>query len=316
MKKWTDSSPRAFAPTLEMLIADEPISPTIEQAHKSPLPYGIGVYCEGNDGKLLAQNLYWVSERAAFARGRGVGPGWYVSMNPGIEFKLVLTKVQETEKSFIYGTQVGEGRIAAARVEVDGMKVAGGRYLLDLKPHKNKWLHGLVVSRRKVGEELVRESVPFCFKLAIMDDKTSTAPLTCSTSLIRLCVYQGVRENNELEYLDETISLPPAKTIHEQTALKQGKSLQLDRSKNSISSKDTRLFYTFVPDEADHLVNVHVREHFWLESRKIIDANGSLWKREKIIDVIDIECNERDQLKKRELSLAAIDRIEIKKVKK
>lgn len=119
---WDLASPRACKPSAELENAAYVVRGGPLHALHSPLPYGLGVYSVDSTGTRKALPLYYVSEKVARARGRGVKEGWYVVAVPGVEFELAVTAVQQNFPR-IQDEPLKDGYDTRARLIVDGMHV-------------------------------------------------------------------------------------------------------------------------------------------------------------------------------------------------
>eukprot|EP00171_Calliarthron_tuberculosum_P015030 IDg15030t1 len=317
MEEWNDSSPRAFAPTEAMLTADVPIAATSELAHSSALPYGLGVYTVEEGDNTMVQPLFWVSERVAESRGRGVTKGWYAVIKPGSKFKLALTKVQKSKQGSINGVTIGEDCEAGAEIYVDGISVfRDGGYAWQRTPCENLWVIGFDVKSRDSENEVCVDVLPFCFKRAAVGSVLSKEKENCGNSLIRLKVFQGFLSCDETASPSWSCEIPSSENVSEEVAIKHGRSLQAARSGETVPIKVDRCTYVIERDGSyDGIIDIHVRERFWLESRRIIDSDGNAWSPVKQTCVIDLVSDKSELSRKHDLSDVPENRKDHKKVK-
>lgn len=273
-RRWNSASPRAIAPGAALSRARHPESASAAHASASRLPYGLGVIVDGTPVPLVH-----VSETAAARRGPGVEPGWYVAAHPGSSFELALTRVHNRLRD----AKPAPGFGVVAELLVGGVSVAPGGYRVSCERTELRvrgFSEGL---RFKVDRNAGHDTVlPFVFKRAPTVDASEHADNAADNSgHIRLVVYSGLlRVATRSSVCTKPSRARGARAVHEKVALKHGRSIAVDAAKCRVDVVAPRaaLFVPLNGAVIEGSITIFLRERFWLESRRIIDAKGGPWR--------------------------------------
>jgi len=287
MVAW-DKKARAVVPCSFMEEATDPLLGTFKNSEISPLPYGVGVYIvDPKDGLERALPLYWVSPKAAHARG--VKSAWYVPADPNNTFKLKVSNVQTVngnDKTHIRKVPVEPGKKCGVEIFVDGMNVGGDRKYKMADPGKEREIRGFTVARNyDAGDYIGKKAVRAFRFLKAETVEQSIDNENDSTGKIELRQFCGLLRSSPLIAATESRAddLKESKPIDEKKAIKDGCSITVDRSGALIeepSSRDTQYIQrSRSGGEEIGCVTLFVREKRWLETHRIIDCDGNPYRK-------------------------------------
>lgn len=274
--QWDKISSRACKESIALSKNEHPVLGTAHHAMASPMPYGLGVCAVVDDSKKVPLPLYYVSEKAASTRGKGVPPGWYVVATPGTTFELRLSAIQPKFPE-INGKSLPPSHGTSATVFVDGLQVRTARANksfneLIIPGFVESWLH---FEGETVGEDHVRQ---FVFqKTPTVEEGVAKTEDAYGCILVQISsgplqrvslpstVYEDVDLHNDLE------------KVGEKEAAKLGKSVKVSRNGRRTTTTYNMLNTTIRNPRVESTLAIFLREKFWLESRRIIDAHGKPW---------------------------------------
>lgn len=277
-----DGSARAVMPTSALLEAKETKLGLKEHAIASPLPYGVGVYVAEPTGDERLLPMYYVSEHVTKLRGRGVKAGWYVIPEVGKPFTLHVTKVNDDKP-------IQPGHVSVVEIHVDGANIFGCKNEnFRAETGTDEIFMGFTESSEYTeGEGFGTEKVrPFKFLKPILD---APKPLSASgpggggdvgntegAGIVQLRIFRGKPVSSKLAVQNESFDVKEVGAVNEKAAVKEGCSVRVDRAGAAVERPVVRMSETIVHDNKPvGVINVFLREKFWMESRSIIDANGN-----------------------------------------
>lgn len=285
-----DDLPRAVVPSAELFEAVQPKLCSSIHAKETPHPYGIAVHIKHKEtGIKHAQPMYFVSEYVAQARGRGVRAGWYLVVQPGTKFSLLLSRVIGG------GAPVSEGTIhTAVQVFVDGVNVEGpGGQIIFPGVRDERRLYGFVKSYS--DDEGTAEVRQFQFQRSEMSESSTVGiedgpEETVNANCIQLRMYTGPLMRCTVPSTTKYDILSKKSCVSEKIALKKGLGISVARDGKVVRTRASQSLGHYVQFDGslDAIINVYFRERFWLESRSIIDSDGNAWTPRKIAEVIHL----------------------------
>lgn len=279
-----DGTPRATVPSPKMVSSPDVVSASTETAEHSPFPFGLGICSAPQDSSPPSPlPLFYVSPAASAARSEkahvqnaaGVRSGWYALARPNETFNVRISLVNDTRA----GTPKED--YACTELYVDGMSTNSHKVFCYCSPRRERVQDGF--NERDVKGEgfgYQRYVRPFVFRSAAAD-APAAAPTSRDNSedvgTICLDVYVGeaVRRDRSQSKNTRQYEALPSGNVSEKAAAKEGRSLRA--STHGLISKMSSLS-TWTTNSKRLVeaagVEIFVREHSWLRSRRIIDDAG------------------------------------------
>jgi len=296
LPEW-DGSPRAVVPSQSMLESTVPILATQQHAEDSPNEYGLAVFVMddlGIGGKFppIRRQLpmYYVSPPLAESRGRGLLPGWYVVPEVGKNFRIHTTHLSRGVSPSSYSYSWTENTNSALKIRVDGAEIRTGFSFVS--PGSNGAFMGFTQSAKftqgsVVGSQTIRE-FKFASVKPVVKGNSNIMPANPQNTAgcIELQIFYGEMDDSSDAKLHAREDTAVEATTHsstnvsEKAAIKSGCSVKTARDGAAKQVPMRRVRGKFIIDSAQEskIITVYLREHYWLESRRIIDTDGNPWK--------------------------------------
>ena len=293
--KWKDGSSRAVYPTPTLACADVPLLGSRDLVSLSPYPFGLGLYVRNEDGVEVAQDMIYVSKKVAQARGRGVQPGWYVKAEPGVEFALRLThvQVQDGGRGHVNLKPISPRFGACAEVHMDGANILGGRAAYQVFPAGAELpICGFMETETFAAGQMRGTTTLRKFRFKKIqthenDDETNDND-DREMGSIKLKIYSGKLVTNLFQPCHRSEATINEGSVKEKSAVKLGRSLQVDKSGDRIQDSIVRTKFSVERQFMNGEVHIFMRQKYWLESRSIIDKNGNPFEPSIDKKVIDL----------------------------
>jgi hypothetical protein len=239
---------------------------------------------DGLDSVLRPLPLFYVSPVVAAERAGScppITPGWYLTAHPGQNFEV---RVSPTAGAASVEQTCPTADTIIASVHVDGVDSNPGGYafrkaVLACEARFRGFTES--VSRSPQGGLCVLRR--FAFRKADLIEGPSKgsgqvfSAASDFSGTIRLTLESaqtsGLRTSSE----ERQYGAKKADPVNEREALKKGNSLGVDRMGKKITVSSSSFHYA-VRDRkniSEAGIVVHVRERFWMESRRLVDATGS-----------------------------------------
>lgn len=282
-RDWNRRDGRAFAASSEMRRGLDVVPATPKLAAAEGAVMGVGVSRVGG----VAMPLLWVSGAVAADRGSGVKEGWYVVAEPGMGFE-VSVMMYDSHGAFASAGRVGRNAVMA-NLLVDGQLVDESWQAFDWdQADHERVCYGFVAEEEQGADGTVVSENLFRFRKAeLVDEKEMSVAGGAAgdedkldAASIKLLVEAAHRTRLvavDASKAGKAATIVDAKPIWEKDAAKGGQSLSVERSGAVKQTKFALTQYSYsgyTPQE--HLETViHVRERFWMRSRRLIDDAGA-----------------------------------------
>lgn len=269
---------RAVEPSAGLKRARYPILATEDTNSVSPLPLGIAIRILEDGKHPRALPMYFVSERASLSRK--IPSGWYIAGEIGQHFDLVVSNVHRKGKEHFWGTKLEDKNVIAhAEVMIDGENPTG-RFFSPISGYSNVCT-GFVVQRT---DDLETER-PFRFSEALVGEDEETEA-TEDMGCIELRISRGFLDDDpdvvEAES-DNKRELKSTSAVSAKSAAMRGITVRVAADKAGERLKPSQAREPVVCTTAELLstIKVHIRQKAWLQSKNIIDIDGSAWRPSK-----------------------------------
>lgn len=281
MDCYWDGKPRATVPTAAMMNSPDVLSPNAETAEQSLFPLGLGIYSKPQGGGSPSPlPLFYVSPLAAAARapganeqnGPGVRPGWYALARPDEAFDVRISLVNDARAG------AHDEEYMSTSLRVDGISNNSYKVFCKSPPHTERVERGYIQRVEKGDSFRYRSHLrPFLFRSASSETPASgDAAGDVGTICLRVYVGKAVPRNPNAHMEARKFEALGSVGVSEKAAAKEGRSLRVGTGSSSFSSGESLSSWT-TPSKRrvdDAGVEVFVREHTWMRSRRIIDDAG------------------------------------------
>lgn len=294
---WDGIEARAVVPSSSLSRARDVVCPTNTDITASPYPLGLGVSLLTSSSKFLgsmAMPLLYVSETVARERSpyanrknpSGVEPGWYLIAQPGMQFEVVLTKVNSMLP------KVGNEDQFSTRLFVDGIYTHQRVVFQDRKEVGVQLRAKGFVQKREVHHSGDRKKIVKVFTFGSTEksiednyeDNREVGTIRADLSMEKRSRKPDYGRIGNFKY-DGQLSLS------EREIVKYGRSLVVrhDGPKSMLLSRQS--FYA--PEESrlvpEGEITIFVREASWMRSRRLIDDTGRPCTHEMYVAMLEEE---------------------------
>lgn len=302
---WNGHDSRAVVPTESMKSCRDVLLGSPLYTSSSPSALALGVYAvvnftdddstnigfqcdltaDDDDASADSMPLFYVSKQVAEDRSRcgiPVTPGWYLVATPGQSFEV---RVTPTAGELTVNRTAPTAAALIANVLVDGVDASpgGSAYSPDTLGYETR-IRGFVehMARDASGGSLIMRQ--FIFRKASLTDCAASSKVSPvkqedsegAISTIKLVVSTAILGEANVTEEHGSYVMKQATPVDEKAALKSGTSLGVDREGQRIVTTTRSFHYKVVGRKVlPHLeVVVHVRERFWMETRRLVDRFG------------------------------------------
>jgi hypothetical protein len=228
--------------------------------------------------------LLYVSPAVAADRSSNCPPikaGWYLTAHPGQNFEV---RVSPTSGASSVERTCATADIIIVSVHVDGVDSSPGGFAFQRSALGcEARFRGFVesVSRGPQGGLCVLRR--FAFRKAELTEAPSTGTDQAASGAnlysgaIRLVVESAKKAGLRNDPEERHFGARKADPVNERDAVKKGNSLGVDRMGKKMTVGSSSFQYTVVERKVlpQCEIVINLRERFWMESRRLIDAHGS-----------------------------------------
>jgi hypothetical protein len=239
--------------------------------------------------------LLYVSPAVAADRADSCSPikaGWYLTAHPGQSFEV---RVSPTAGASSVERTCATADIIIVSVHVDGLDSSPGGFAFQRSALGcEARFPGFVesVSRDTQGGLCVLRR--FAFRKAELTEEPSTGTGKAASGAdqysgaIRLVVESAKKAGLRKDPEERHFGARKADPVNERDAVKKGNSLGVDRMGKKMTFSSSSFQYTVLERKVlpECEIVIHIRERFWMESRRLIDAHGSPCTKEMALAMV------------------------------
>lgn len=207
-------------------------------------------------------------------------PGWYVAAVPGAEFQVCVTSIQSSFPT-VLGKKLGKDRAVFADLLVDGSMADGcrtDRSRMLREVYIDGFLESLTVPR--ASGSIISSIRKFVF------EKVDGTRMENATGEDRgaIVLYMFSAKHAAVGKKASLMSIDPSS--EDADVFKKGRTFKVARTGKQIAKTYYRRASFLRDKKLEGTVSVFLREKSWLESRRIVDANGDAWAPAPTVDLV------------------------------